>query len=304
MQVFEVRAEQLAAIPLPEVSGLAHAVRPDGTATIAAIGDRAARIAVAHVRPGDAEPAWQVLDLTRAAGTEIPEQDPQLEAIATDGAGGVLLVQEWPNRAEYIDGPSRGVVVALTLEIPDVPVARALRRSWLDVDSSHTEGAVLLRGGHLLVVKEKDPSALIEFGPPGDAPGGFGPGRWHPMGQRWAPWQGSQTLVALAAWYPDAALAQACPDLSDADDTPDGRLCVLSDQGAAFAVVEGGEPAAEPLAGVFGASAVVRLAGISAKPEGIAVLPDGLVLVACDRKKVKKNLFVLRDVPWGSLVTG
>ncbi|MCU0300383.1 MAG: hypothetical protein MUF35_02115 [Candidatus Nanopelagicales bacterium] len=298
MPAERVIAEPLDAIPLEEVSGLTHAVSADGVVTIAAIGDRAARIAIARVRAGDHQPTWEVLDLTEAQGTAIPAKDPQLEALATDGAGGVLLVQEWPNRAEYIDGPSRGVVVGLTLEVPDVPGTQELRRSWDDAEGSHAEGAVLLRDGHLLVVKEKHPAALVEFGPPGDAPGGFGPERWHPYGERWARGTGEQVLVALAAWYPDDALAQACPDLSDADEAPDGRLVVLSDQGMALAVVGPQVPAEQPFAGTFGADAVWELHGISAKPEGVAVLPDGVVLVACDRRKAKRNLFVVRAVPW------
>ncbi|MCU0283166.1 MAG: hypothetical protein MUD13_04600 [Candidatus Nanopelagicales bacterium] len=294
----QLTAEPLDAIPLPEVSGLTHAVRTDGVVTIAAVGDRAARIALARVRAGDHQPTWEVMDLTEAAGTRIPARDPQLEAIATDGAGGVLLVQEWPNRAEYIDGPSRGVVLSLALEVPDTPATHALHRAWVDPDGSHTEGVVLLRDGHLLVVKEKHPAALVEFGPAGAPPLGFGPGRWHPFGQRWAQGGGEQVLVALAAWYPDEALQQACPDLSDADESPDGDLVLLSDQGSALAVVGPQEPAADPFAGTVAARRVWRLSGISAKPEGLAVLPDGIVLVACDRHKVKKNLFVVRDVPW------
>jgi hypothetical protein len=298
MRPRHVTAEPLDAIPLQEVSGLTHAVSPEGVVTIAAIGDRAARIAIARVRDGDHQPTWEVLDLTEAQGTRIPAQDPQLEALAADGAGGLLLAQEWPNRAEYIDGPSRAVVAGLTLVVPDVVGAEQLRRTWEDPEGSHTEGVVLLRDGHLLVVKEKRPAALIEFGPAGDAPRGFGPERWHPFGQRWAHGSGERTLVALAAWYPDPALARACPDLSDADEAPDGRLVLLSDQGEALAVVAAQEPAEQPFAGGFGADQVWRLRGISAKPEGLAVLPDGLVLVACDRRKVKKNLFVVRDLPW------
>jgi hypothetical protein len=168
----------------------------------------------------------------------------------------------------------------------------------VDPEGSHAEGVVLLREGHLLVVKEKHPAALVEFGPAGDAPIGFGPTTWHPDGQRWAPGTGEQVLVALAAWYPDRALRDACPDLSDADQSPHGELVLLSDQGCALAVISPHEPAADPFAGVVSARRVLRIAGISAKPEGLAVLPDGIALVACDRHKEKRNLFAVRDVPW------
>ena len=34
---------------------------------------------------------------------------------------------------------------------------------------------ILMKKGHVLVLKEKQPSMLIEFGPEGDAPMGYGP---------------------------------------------------------------------------------------------------------------------------------
>lgn len=228
MHLVDVDARLVGSIPLPEVSGLAIGLNRDAQGTVAAIGDQAASIVWATVEDGIEELAWQTLNLRQAQGTQIPRTDPQLEAIAVDGALGVVLVQESPCRAEYIDARQRRVLAHITLDIPDEVGPEALRRSWRDPDGSHAEGVVLLKDGHLLIVKEKDPAALLEFGPAEDPPRGFGGDRWLDAGQPW--WQavGSPAaaqevaLVLLAAWAPTAEMAAVCPDLSDAAVGPAG----------------------------------------------------------------------------------
>lgn len=304
MRIVEIEAGLVAgAIPLAEVSGLALGHNRDGQVTVAAIGDRAATIAWAVVEHGIENLRWETLGLSEAQGTRIPGTDPQLEAIAVDGAVRILLVQEFPCRAEYIDARLRRVLAHITLDIPDDCGSEALRRSWRDPDGSHAEGVLMLRDGHLLIVKEKDPAALLEFGPAGDVAQGFGGDRWLEAGQPW--WEGAATpdameipLVLLAAWAPTAAMLATCPDLSDAEVGPAGNLILLSDQSRSVAVVPAGSPAPDPFAGSFEALAVWRMAGIEDKPEGIVVLPNLDVLVACDRRKPKKNLFVIPREVW------
>jgi hypothetical protein len=157
---------------------------------------------------------------------------------------------------------------------------------------------VLLRDGHLRVVKEKDPAALVEFGPAGRAPRGFGPGRWLGPDEAWAVGEGEVDLVALAAWYPAGEVIRACPDLSDAAVGPAG-LVVLSDRGSSFAVVGAHDPAPEPFEGQFTADLVVRVTGLEDKPEGVVVLPDGDVLIACDiRRGSDPNLYLVQRADW------
>ena len=303
MRIIDVDAEKVGTIPLAEVSGLAVGRNRDGRMTIAAIGDRKATIAWASVADGIDDLEWQTLALRHAEGTRIPHHDPQLEAIAIDGALGLLLVQETPCRAEYIDAPGRRVLAHIDLDIPDDAGSDALRASWRDPDGSHAEGVVMLKDGHVLIVKEKDPAALLEFGPAGDPPRGYGPDRWLDPGEPWWAGAGSESgqdvrLVLLAAWAPTAETVSACPDLSDAEVGPRGNLILLSDQGSSVALVPPADAAADPFAGSFEATVVWRMSGVRSKPEGIVVLPDLSVLVACDRRKVKKNLFVILRSEW------
>jgi hypothetical protein len=304
MRIRDVVAERLGAVPLPEVSGLAIGLNRDARTTVAAIGDHAATIAWAELGESIEDLEWQTLSLQEAQGTQIPASDPQLEAIAVDADVRILLVQEFPCRAEYIDARSRRVLAHIALEIPDGVGSEVLRESWRDPDGSHAEGVVMLRDRHLLVVKEKDPVALLEFAPVGDAARGFGGDRWLDAGQTW--WEGigadgaqDVTLVLVAAWAPTDVMTTACPDLSDAAAAPNGALVLLSDQGRSIAVVPDGtgSPARDPFDGSFEAISVWRISGLK-KPEGIVVLPDLDVLVACDRRKLTKNLFVIRRTEW------
>ncbi len=318
MRITDVTAQPLAAIPLVEVSGLGVGRNPDGRMTVVAIGDHAATIAWAEAESGAAHLDWQTLDLRHARGTRIPAKDPQLEAVAVDGAFGVLLVQEQPCRAEYIDARARRVLAHIRLDIPEGSGPSTLRDSWNDPQGSHAEGVVLLRDGRLLIVKEKNPAALLEFGPAGAAPRGFGADRWLAPGQPW--WEAAERQAAggdtpvnggaepddavelalslLAAWAPTDAMSRACPDLSDAEVGPRGNLVLLSDKGRSVAVVPAAQPAADPFGGEFEATMLWRLSGIKDKPEGIVVLPELDVLVACDRRKVKKNLFLIPHEVW------
>ncbi len=303
MRILDVAARLVSPVPLSEVSGLAIGRNRDAQVTVAAIGDRAATIAWVEVGDGIEDLDWQTLSLREALGTRIPDVDPQLEAIAVDGALGILLVQEFPCRAEYMDARQRQVLAHITLEIPDDVGSGAVRRSWRDPGGSHAEGVVMLKDGHLLIVKEKDPAALLEFGPAGDLPRGFGGDRWLDPGQPWWEDAGGSTpqamaLVLLAAWAPTAEMVAACPDLSDAAVGPAGNLILLSDKGRSIAVVPAGKPAPDAFAGSFEAPVVWRIQGIEDKPEGIVVLPNLDVLVACDRRKPRDNLFVIPRTEW------
>jgi hypothetical protein len=293
MRIGTATARPVGTIPLPEVSGLALGRDAQGRHAVMAIGDRAATVAWALLAEDVADLEWQTLDLRHAEGSRIPEVDPQLEAIAVDGQMGVVLMQESPNRAEFIDGPSRRVRASVSFEVPDLAALADVHVSWRDPRCSHTEGIVLMRRGHALLIKEKDPVALLEFGPAGQEPLGIGPDSWLPDGAAWQVGSGDVVLSCLAAWRPDAQLRQASPDLSDAEVGPDGGLLLTGDQARVLVALGRHPPAEAPYAGTIRARAAWQLAGIEHKPEGLVVLPGGDVLIACDRRKVRTNLFMV-----------
>ncbi|MCU0477781.1 MAG: hypothetical protein MUE92_03405 [Chloroflexi bacterium] len=279
-------------IPLREVSGICLRRGPSGAMQVVAIGDRAAIGAWATVadEPGSTL-TWHTTPLAGLAGTRLPADDPQIEAVCADGAGRVLLLQESPARVELVDPPAGRVIAGIDLEIAgDHPLAA----SWADPDGSRGEGAIFLANGHLLIAKEKDPPALLEFGPAGDEAAGFRAGAVTggaalPAGDAWPVEPGEQAFVLLASWAPDAALARACRDLSDLEVGPDGRLYVLSDKSQGVARLRDLDPGAA----IATAEATWELPGLDGKPEGLAFTPGGRAIVALDTKKPRRNLVLL-----------
>jgi hypothetical protein len=279
-------------VPLEEVSGICLHRGRGGAMQVVAIGDRAAAAAWTTVpdEPGGAL-AWQTAPLTGLSGTRLPADDAQIEAICADGVGRVLLLQESPARVELVDPPAGRVIAGIALEVPE---GHPLAASWADPDGSRGEGAVFLANGHLLIAKEKDPAALIEFGPAGEAAGGFSAaaiegGAALPGGMAWPVEPGEQAFILLASWMPDRGLARACHDLSDLEVGPDGGLYVLSDKSQSVARLGDLDPGAA----VATVQATWDLPHLDGKPEGLAFTPGGRAMVALDTRRARRNLVLL-----------
>jgi hypothetical protein len=147
---------------------------------------------------------------------------------------------------------------------------------------------VFLPDAHLLVAKEKDPPALIEFGPPGATPLGLARGGALAPGAPWPIEPGDHRYVPLAVWWPDEALVAACADFSDLEIGPDGHLYLLSDRSDSIARLSD----LPTTGGTVTALATWRLGNLKGKPEGLAFTPNGRALVALDTRKARHNLIL------------
>jgi len=266
----------VADVPLREVSGLTLR-----GSDLLAVGDRDPVVFRAPLQPWPLQ--WQGIDL---AGLELPDGGTQFEAIQPTSAHTVLVLQEQPARVLHIDLSVPALIGTLLL---DVPEGHRLRQAWLGDRSSRGESLVLTDRGHLLVVKEKDPSAILEFGPAGDDPVG-----WRRGGPTIAPISGDAALTVLATWWLGEELAKRLPDISDATVGPDGRLYLLSDQGSAIARLP---DALDPQGGEVAAAAIWQIAGTPKSAEGLVILDDGTVLVGLDTKSPRRNLLRLNPLP-------
>jgi hypothetical protein len=246
-----------------------------------AVGDHDPVVFSAPLQPWPLD--WQAIDL---AGLELPDGGTQFEAIQPTSAHTVLVLQEQPARVLHIDLSVPALIGTLLLDVPD---GHRLRQAWLGDRSSRGESLVLADRGHLLVVKEKDPSAILEFGPAGDDPVG-----WRRGGPTVAPAPGDATLTVLATWWLSGDLAKWLPDISDATIGPDGRLYVLSDQGSAIARLP---DTLDRGGGVVEAEAIWLIAGSPKSAEGLVILDDGTVLVGLDTKSPRRNLLRLKLLP-------
>ncbi len=272
----KLKVRDVADVPLREVSGLASTGQ-----RLLAVGDHDPVIFTAELEPWPLR--WEGIDL---AGLDLPQGGIQFEALAITGEQTVLVLQEQPARVLQIDlsGPTLTGTFLL-----DVPEGHRLRQGWLGDRSSRGESLLLTERGHLLVVKEKDPPAILEFGPPGDTPVG-----WRRGGRPTPPAAGDARLTVLATWWLGDGMQEAMPDISDAAVGPDGRLYLVSDQGSAIARMP---DVLEPAGGTLEPTAMWRIAGSPENAEGLAILADGTPLIGLDTKAPRGNLIRLEPLP-------
>lgn len=274
-------------VPLAEVSGVCLRRGARGRMSLIAISDRTAVAAwVVLPEDDDEEWSWSKTDIKGVEGSLIPKKDPQIEAVCADGAGRVLLLQEAPARVELLDWEAERVVATIDL---DIEPGHPLREAWLDPEGSRGEGVVLLSNGHLLVAKEKDPPAFIEFGPKGDRPSGLGSDATLSGGTAWPIEQGHHTFVSLDTWLPTDQLLKACADFSDLEIGPDGRLYLLSDKSATISRLT----ELVPGTGMASVERTWSLGGVDGKPEGLTFTRHGRAIVALDTRGAENNLVVL-----------
>jgi len=282
-----LRVRRVIDVPLREVSGICLRRSRNGRVFLIAVGDRAAKIAwfsQPHSDGGHID--WHTSNIAKLPGSMLPKHDSQIEAVCADGRGRVVLLQETPARAELIDPKASKVVASIDLAVEG---RGKIARAWSDPKGSRGEGMVLLRGGHLLIAKEKKPAAFIEFGPQHSRSCGLARGGALPSGARWPVKKGRHRFVALAVWFPDKTLAKTCADFSDLEIGPDGCLYLLSDKSSTIARLDD-LPAGGGTAALLDAW---RLGDLDGKPEGLAFTAQGHAIVGLDTRKPRRNLVLL-----------
>lgn len=272
----KLKVRDVADIPLREVSGLASTGR-----RLLAVGDHDPVVFTAELEPWP--PRWEGVDL---AGLKLPDGGVQFEALEATDEQTVLVLQEHPARVLHIDlsGPK-----LLGMSLLDVPDGHRLRQGWLGDGSSRGESLMLTERGHLLVVKEKGPAAILEFGPSGEPPVGWSRGL-----QPAPPPPADSQLTVLATWWLGDRMQKELPDISGSAVGPDGRMYLLSDQGSAIARMP---DVLDPSGGTVEATAIWRIAGSPQKAEGLVILIDGTPLIGLDTKAPRGNLLRLEPLP-------
>ncbi|MBI5322406.1 hypothetical protein [Bradyrhizobium sp.] len=281
-----LKVRRVVDVPLREVSGISLRRDRNGRKFLIAVGDRVAKVAWFALSKDDKGPIeWRKKSIAKLSGSMLPKHDPQIEAICADGLGRVLLLQETPPRAEFIDPNALKVVASIDLVVEG---RGRIARAWSDPKGSRGEGAVLLPGGNLLVAKEKKPAAFIEFGPPHSPSRGLVRGALA-EGRAWPIKKGHHRFVALAMWLPDKTLAKTCADFSDLEIGPDGCVYLLSDKSSTIARLDG-LPAGGGTAALLDSW---QLGDLEGKPEGLAFSAQGHAIVALDTRKARRNLVLL-----------
>ncbi|MBX9768311.1 MAG: hypothetical protein K2X47_13640 [Bdellovibrionales bacterium] len=208
-------------LKLKELSGLtAHPEIPE---TFLAIGDRSYEVVQFQIPSALSQ--LLTFDFRNKVPGTTSQRSSQWEAIQTDPSGNVFILVEEPARLLVFDLKSKEVKGSYDLS---VNASHPLGKAWRDDASSRGEGLLLLEDGLILVAKEKNPPALMLFGPAGKKL----PAQIQPLkSAKWSfPESELKTLQLLSSWDPSQTATTSLADLSDLAADSSGQIFLLSDE--------------------------------------------------------------------------
>ena len=271
-------------LPVVEASGVTVRQTERGPVVLV-VGDRTAEVGACLLGAGGELNEWSTIDLADLPGWPLPFGDSQFEAIAADGGSLVALMCEDPPLVLVADTVTRELRAEIELTAPK---GSLLDGQWDDA-SSRGEGLVFLRGGRLLVAQEKRPRALIEFGPVGTEPRGVSSDDLLAPDESWDAPSGHVEFVPLSMWKLKSAAKKALGDVSSIGTDSDGNLWLLSDKSRRVGRLDLDVALGPDDDEVRDLDEIWDLPKGAKKPEGIAALGDGRVLVALDTHSTSNN---------------
>ncbi len=223
--------------------------------------------------------------LIRTARVDLPVAEASGLAVRfVDGRAQVILVA---------DTATEKLVAQIRLVAPpDSP----LHDKW-DDPSSRGEGLVLLRGGRLLVAKEKRPRALIEFTPKGVNARGLSRDDFLAAGEAWEAPDGNVDYAATAMWRLRGPAKDALHDISALAVGPDRSLWLLSDKSRSVARLSLDTPLQPSDDKIRNLQEMWRLPKHTKKPEGVAAIDEDHILIAMDTKSMLDNGIIAQRPP-------
>jgi SdiA-regulated protein len=282
-------------LDLREVSGICE--RPAGhgrTRQLLAVGDQTHHILVGDLRVGGPGRVQRrdLAPLLAGAGLRTPKSS-QWEGIDTDATGRVFVLREVPGTVLVFDEALETLLHVFPLTVEDDP---AELEAWEADQNALGEGLLLLRNGHLFVVKEDKPRQLLEFGLPGARAEGLRDDL--PIAQAGVfptPQESRATFRLLTAWDLGGETMERIGDLSDVTVGPDGRIYVLSDESRCIARLQA---TLDPEDRLIEVDRIWGLPDRLHQPEGLIITRDWEVLVATDHPEPRENLFLLRGLEY------
>ena len=292
MPAKQLTVSDTADVDLLEISGLGQRHHPGGHGLqVLAVGDDEFTVLIADLEEGVTPRRFERLRLEDVLAEGEPTQGSQWEAADGDASGRVFVLQEDP-----------AVVFVLNPEMDELVCRIALANTTPEGDdlglgtspNSQGEGLVLLRNGHILVAKEKDPPVLMEYGPSEERPEGLTPDLLFATSDDFPLPQELRTEFSLLTiWHLSGSAGEAIKDISDIAVGPDESLYLLSDESACIAQLERSlDPAQEHLE----IASLWKLPSEIEQPEGLIVTGDRTPLVAIDSGERNRNLFVLSSL--------
>jgi uncharacterized protein YjiK len=286
----ELSVKKVFDLQLREVSGICERAAGDGRPRqLLAIGDDSHHVLIGDLEPEvpDSFARHDLEPLLAEAGVRRGRSS-QWEGIDTDETGRVFVLREVPGTVFVFSPALDRLEHVLHLTVEDDP---GEQRAWEADENALGEGLLLLRNGHLFVVKEDKPRQLLEFGLPGEEAQGLH--RELPItdsGRFPTPEEATVTFHMLSAWDLGGEALERVGDLSDVTVGPDGRIYLLSDESRCIARLQ---PAVPPESGTVAVDRIWGLPERLRQPEGLVITPTWDVLVATDHPEQRENLFLL-----------
>jgi hypothetical protein len=287
-------------LELDELSALCHRSSAERGDEILAVGDSSFQIVRGDAGSLQDRGASPDLRDALAGRTDETEDKSQWEGVAVDGAGTVFVLQEHAGD----DKPSHVFVIADDLGSVSATIALHVgagdagwKKRWREDPNARGEGLVLLRDGHILVIKQKEPKRLIEFGPPAHSANGVGTERYLAPDEPFALDAGTDLEYhALESWGLEQGDHDRLDSLNDVA-VADGELYVLSRSSRRIARLR------TPLAPEADAAEVEHTWEVPRKidcPEGLVFVNGTTPIVADDqvpKGKPRDNVFRLEPLP-------
>ena len=282
------------ALPIREISALGIRRDKSGEFQLLAVGDEDFAVITADCSEGGVPGATRREELfLPLVGTGIDlRAGSGFEGVTADGRGRVFVLQEEKSRLLVFSEDFRRLLHVFTL---DVAADSPLAPDWGKAPNERAEGLLLLREGHLLVAKQKNPVALIEFGPEDAEALGVSSETVLPGAEPFAlPETEDGRLVALESWSLHQAADKLLPTFNDIALGADGRVYVISAKAQVIARLEQNLRPGERAK--FGKSWRIEgdlPEGNEARPEGLAMIGGSTPVIGIDCKLAGSNLFVL-----------
>jgi hypothetical protein len=280
-------------LDLGEISALCLRGGSNGRGELLAVGDEDFAIHVAAV-DRDSLGERRRESVRKALPDKVAEAKggSQWEAVAADGAGRVFVLRESPATVFVFSRNLDELEHTIHLEIEDSDNAAA--RQLLDDPNFGPEGMLLFNGGHLLLVKQKDPIVLIEFGPEDERAHGLSADAYLPIDESFELSGGSETkLAALASSELASSAEKTAKSANDLALDHRGRLHAISSKSRCLYELDraSGKDGIS-IAHVWDVPVELK-AGGDRKAEGLAFDGEGRPIVALDVSGKGENAYVL-----------
>ena len=292
MKPQQLSVKDTADVDLLEISGLGQRRRPAGPGLqVLAVGDEEFTLLIADLEAGVTPRHFERLRLGHVLAEGEHVAGSQWEAADGDASGRVFVLQEDP-AVVFVLNPGMDDLVSRIELVNRTPAGDDLGLGTSP--NSQGEGLVLLRNGHVLIAKEKDPPVLMEYGPGGERPEGVVPDLLFATSEDFPlPAEPRTKFNLLTVWRLAGSAGSAIKDISDIAVGPDEGLYLLSDESGCIAQLE---RTLDPRQENLEVASLWTLPSEIVQPEGLVVTGDRTPLVAIDSSERANNLFVLSSL--------